>query len=179
MAMQRKRIRLGSRDYIGLRWFFITICCSDHQPHFVSTSLCENSIELLRREGSTASFQVVAYCFMPDHLHLLLESTTPSCNLIRFIKLFKQKSGFEFAQVTRRKLWQRHFYDHILRSQDAPISVAYYIWLNPVRAGLCIAPQDYPYSGSFTMNWRSHLSQPETWTPPWRLHVAESPKSFT
>src|SRR6266704_5083306 len=40
------------------------------------------------------------------------------------------------------------------RSSDLWERVAWYIWMNPVRKGLCAHAQDYPFSGSFTMDWK-------------------------
>ena len=39
------------------------------------------------------------------------------------------------------------FHDHILRGEEAPADVGWYIWLNPVRARLAQKVTDYPYSG--------------------------------
>jgi putative transposase len=173
MPLRRKPIRLSPINYCGFSRFFVTICCAERKPLLTSPSFCTWLLDLLRTESAGAAFSVTAYCLMPNHLHLLLESSSSSSDLITFIKSFKQKSGYQYKQNTSQKLWQRHFYDHILRGKDAPISVAWYIWLNPVRAKLCITPQDYPFSGSFTLNWRSVLSPQETWTPPWCSKIAE------
>jgi hypothetical protein len=36
---------------------------------------------------------------MPDHVHLLLEGLKPACDLVRFVKILKQKSGFDYART--------------------------------------------------------------------------------
>jgi hypothetical protein len=58
--------------------------------------------------------------------------------------------------------------DEPLRS-DAIDRVAWYIWMNPVRAGLCGSPGDYPFLGSFTeMGARLLKGLPASeWVPPW------------
>ena len=78
-----------------------------------------------------------AYCLMPDHLHFLAVGITPSSNFLRFVESFKQKTAYLYVQKTHLRLWQRNYYDHILRSNEEPRSVAAYIWLNPVRRGIC------------------------------------------
>jgi REP element-mobilizing transposase RayT len=45
------------------------------------------------------------------------------------------------AQVT----WQRDFFDHRLRHDESFIEKASYIRLNPVRAGLTVRTEDWPY----------------------------------
>ena len=104
-------------------------------------------------------FKIWAYCFMPDHLHLLLEGKTKDANLKKLIALFKQVSGYEYKQnVSHRfntekepKLWQPSFYDHVLRKDEALEDVVRYILNNPVRKGIVEHYSKYRYSGSLVM----------------------------
>ena len=168
MVFPRRPIRLPQSEYVGCRWYFVTTCCNARRPLFSSHILADYFIDLLRAESGTASFAVHAYCLMPDHVHLLVEGLEPRCDLVQFIKILKQKSGFTHVQKTGTPLWQRFFYDHVLRADDPVDGVALYIWLNPVRAGLCAAPQDYPFSGSFTVDWQKRIAPRVLWTPPWK-----------
>ncbi len=108
---------------------------------------------------------------MPDHVHILAAAAADGSNLVKFIESLKQTTAIEFARRTRgNRLWQFKYYDRILRASDPPDRVAWYIWLNPVRAGLCLAPNDYPFLGSFTEIGARLLkgaAAPE-WTPPWK-----------
>jgi len=155
-------------SYRGCGWFFVTTCCDARRPFFRSEALANWFVDLLRSETTEFSFSVHAYCVMPDHVHLLLEGLQPSCDLVQFVKMLKQKSGFAHSKNTGERLWQRFFYDHILRPGDHPVAVAWYIWLNPVRAGLCAAPQDYQFSGSFTLDYHKQIAPRELWSPPWK-----------
>jgi hypothetical protein len=49
-------------------------------------------------------------------------------------------------------LWQRSYYDHILREDEDVVGVARYVLENPVRAGLVTEVIQYPFHGSFVMN---------------------------
>jgi len=123
-------------------------------------------LELLRTESILHQFLVEAYCAMPDHLHFLAFGTSTRSNLLKFAKSFKQQTAFAYLEKTGERLWQNNFYDHILRSSEAPNRVAAYIWLNPVRRGLCRDFQEYPYSGSFSRPWK--ISMDSAWMPPWK-----------
>jgi hypothetical protein len=46
--------------------------------------------------------------------------------------------------------------------------VAAYIWMNPVRKGLCQRPEDYPFLGTFTLPWPPGKALQTAWTPPWK-----------
>ena len=60
----------------------------------------------------------------------------------------KQQTGFWFAKVHRRRLWQDGYYDRILRDDERSIIVARYILENPVRAALVTRFEEYRFSGS-------------------------------
>jgi REP element-mobilizing transposase RayT len=73
------------------------------------------------------------------------------------------------AKPAIHPLWQKKFHDHILRERDNAIGVAGYIWMNPVRAGICADPRDYPHSGSFVItDWKKQFLPAEQWAPDWK-----------
>ena len=78
---------------------------------------------------------------MPDHVHILVEGQESASDLRRFVKALKQRTGFLYQREVHEQLWQKKFYDHILRRNDAPDTVAWYIWMNPVRKGICAQPK--------------------------------------
>jgi hypothetical protein len=84
------------------------------------------------------------------------------------VKIFKQVTAFRYKARTGQRLWQKAYYDHILRASDSLDGVAWYIWLNPVRAGLSAEYRDYPLSGSFTRVWAEWPMAGEQWTPAWK-----------
>ena len=102
---------------------------------------------------------------MPDHFHFLAEGLIPSSDLTNFVKTLKIKTSRTYQQKCSRPLWQKKFFDHILRPQEQIEPVAYYIWMNPVRKGLTKAVGEYPFAGSFT-KLRARMPSP-LWCPPW------------
>ena len=87
---------------------------------------------------------------MPDHLHMLVQASDGS-HLAGFMKTFKQLTSFQHKRRTGRLLWQRSYYDHVLRGQHELQAAVDYIAYNPVRAGLVEAAADYPHSGGELM----------------------------
>ena len=56
-----------------------------------------------------------------------------------------------------------------MRDSDHLARTAAYIEGNPVKAGLAKRAEDWPSSGSFTVDWRRLLSVGvDPWTPPWK-----------
>ena len=184
-----KNIRLHRSRYVGRISCFVTICCEERRRLFENGARANRIIEILRSKSSACRFAVHAYCVMPDHVHILALGLEEGSDLLEFAKAFKQESQSEFppqapkrkaptekrAQTTRATvaatkpaLWQKKFYDHILRPGEPCDAVAGYIWMNPVRAGLCTDPRDYPYSGSFTVDWKKIIRPLESWIPDWK-----------
>lgn len=166
VAFFHKNIRLGADQYTGQRWFFLTLCCENRRPVFSIPEHAMWLIDMLRQESVSAQFLLYAYCIMPDHLHVLVQGLDTTSDLLAFIKRLKQSTGYEFRKRFHRNLWQKKFHDHILRENETVQSVAAYIWMNPVRKGLCANPSDYPYSGSFVLDWKNAPTPAKPWTPP-------------
>lgn len=123
---------------------------------------------MLQREAVASRMGVYTYCVMPDHLHLLVQGLDRTSDLLAFIKTVKQKTGHQFRDGPGIALWQKKFYDHILRERDSVDAVAAYIWLNPVRKGLSTDVKEYPHSGSLLLDWRSVRLTEAGWEPPWK-----------
>jgi putative transposase len=114
------------------------------------------------------SFIVHAYCVMPDHMHILVEGQSVECNLRAYMTKLKQKTGYSLRSVGKGDLWQKRYYDHILRKTEESDAIAWYIWMNPVRQGLVNRPDEYPFSGSCTVVWPPTGTKPKEWAPPWK-----------
>ena len=176
MEFRRKNIRLPRPCYTGPQWYFLTACTQDRVPRFWDAGLVAKTLGLLVEESQANGLAIQAYCFMPDHLHLLTNGTRVTADCLRFVKVFKQRSAYAFKQETGLRLWQHKPYDHILRRDESWEAVAYYIWMNPVRKGLRKRPQDWPFSGSQTVDWCRLLTPPEElWVPPWKTNAGLKP----
>jgi REP element-mobilizing transposase RayT len=168
MPFHHENIRLAHHDYLGQRWFFLTVCCANRRQFFASSKTCDEFLNLLRANAATHEFAIHAYCLMPDHVHLLAEGLQPHSDLLQFMRAIKLKTSTPFERKTGKAFWQKKFYDHILRNNDYPEAVASYIWMNPVRANLCQHPEEYPLAGSLTDMWRKMRQPVIEWLPPWR-----------
>ena len=175
VAFKRKNIRLPRSCYIGRQWYFLTTCTEGRISRFQDSYLFNQHLELLKEGACDHGFALQAFCFMPDHLHLLVKGTRETSECLTFINGFKQGSAYAFKQITGERLWQHKPFDHILRSDEHWEPVAWYIWMNPVRKGLCGRPQDWPFSGSETLDWKKLLAPPkELWLPPWKRSASRA-----
>jgi putative transposase len=126
--------------------------------------------------------RLVAYVFMPEHVHLLVQPTSHEARIDLLLKAIKGP----FSSRVRRLLegvdsplldkltirqrpgvygfrfWQEGGgYDRNLRSEAAVLAAMNYIHENPVRRGLCRGPADWRWSSArHYKNDTDGLSQP-------------------
>jgi putative transposase len=104
-ARYKKRVRLKGFDYKGFYRYFITLCSFQKRNIFGERSLVSWIIDVLREKSKLFGFKVWAYCFMPDHLHLLLEGEDYSSDMKRFVSSFKQHTGYHYKKKFGERLW--------------------------------------------------------------------------
>ena len=142
----RKRNRLERDLYRGPAAFSVSVTTYQKQLVFTDATEVDRYRKMLEDAARETGFRLLAYCFMPDHLHLLVEGLEGS-DLAQLMKGFKQSSSYDYKRRVGRPLWQRSYYDHVLRGSDELRPAIEYILENPMRAGLVDDPGAYPFSG--------------------------------
>ena len=141
---------LARFNYVGVYAYFLTFCTFERDRLFVSVEAVRIVHDQILRVCATEGFAIHAYCYMPDHVHLVVESQRDDADLKRFVSRAKQYAGFYFKKSMKRPLWQRFGYERVLRNDDERRAFIRYVIENPVRAKLVQSPLDYPYWGSST-----------------------------
>jgi len=85
----KKRIRLKNYDYTGYNCYFITICTRDKKHALKDAGLIAWLADILKEKAESFSFRIWAYCFMLDHLHLLIEGKAINSDMKKFISSYK------------------------------------------------------------------------------------------
>ena len=139
-----RSVRLLNFDYAAAHVVYHVIVGSRGKDAlFVSARVNKQVIEIMNNACAIHEYELLAYCLMPDHLHMLVKSSAGSTDLrglVRAMKSFCTKS-------LRRQLWQRGFYEHVMRTGEDIRRTAEYIVNNPVRKGLAPRVEDYPWAG--------------------------------
>ena len=114
-------------------------------------------LECLRRVHNDCGVTVLAYCCMPNHIHLLLEESDEPIS-------FPMKSlGIRYATWFNRKydrvghLFQDRFLSKPVVDDAYFQTVVMYIHFNPVVAGICTSPLDYRWSSRRMLEHSSSL----------------------
>ena len=147
--MRSRRPRLDAELYVGPNRYFLTFCTAGRNRWFTRQDDVQLVLDQILRSASALDIEVIAYCFMPDHVHLLVEGLSAVADACRFVHQAKQRTGYAFGlKHPGKKLWQPSYYDRILRDEESTLPVIRYILENPVRAQLVDSPAEYLFSGS-------------------------------
>lgn len=120
----------------------------------------KNFLGLLERQHDRRGWNVLAYCLMTNHYHLLLH--TPSPNLSRGMRdingIYTQ--GFNKRHRKVGHLFQGRYTAHLVDKDAYLMELSRYVVLNPVRARMVSGPRQYVWS-----SYRATTGQVAA--PPW------------
>jgi putative transposase len=140
--------RLRGFDYLGLFHYSLTMCTFRRKSYFADASIVATARGIFCEAATVHGMVIPAYCFMPDHVHLIVSGREDNADLVRFGRRSRQRAGYAVRHVTRSPLWQDGYYEHILRDHESLAHTIRYIAQNPVRAGLVESWEQYAFTGS-------------------------------
>ena len=141
----RKHIRLKEFNYASANSYFITVCTANRAKIFWENNLTSK----LSPAGIIAEEEILAagdrfplavidhYVIMPDHIHLIITLYDPVQGSDAKTPNVKNLIGFLKARITKKigkgSIWQKSFYDHIIRNDKDYEESWNYISMNPIR----------------------------------------------
>jgi REP-associated tyrosine transposase len=146
--LTNKPAHLKQFDYTGFHRYSLTFCTNRRRAIFTNENVVDLVLLQISRAAAEREFAVITYCFMHDHLHLLVHGQSEASECKGFISKAKQYSGYYYSKEFPGRLWQRYGYERTLRKDEDTLTVARYILENPVRGKLVANVQDYPFLGS-------------------------------
>src|SRR5215211_801609 len=114
----RRPGRIHGFTYVGLHRYSATICTHLRRPLFATEDTVAPVLLTIRQCSAIFNFAIPGYCFMPDHLHLVLAAVDERADFQRFMANWKQRAGYQYKQRTREQLWQESYFDHVLRGDE-------------------------------------------------------------
>ena len=153
----RRSIRLPWYDYSQDGWYYITLCALGKKCLFGRFTdgrillyqygrIVEDCWKWLAKQY--AYVHLDEYVIMPNHLHGIIvirrggSRTAPTRNvpklkpLSRLVGAFKTVSTKQINIIRNtpgRKLWQRNYYEHIIRNEEELYNIRQYITENPIN----------------------------------------------
>jgi putative transposase len=143
----------------GGTWFFTVVTYKRRG------FLCDEPVRIALRNAINKirvkyPFEINAWVLMPDHFHCIWTLPPGDSNYSLRLSLLKravtidcksQILGSDECSVSRRKhrektIWQRRFWEHLIKDEKELANHMNYIHYNPVKHGHCQHPIDWPYS---------------------------------
>ena len=142
---------------------FIAAVCYRRRPYLEMDWQKELLLSVMREVKFSTGFTMHAYVIINDHFHWIITPVGQNFSAImqsiklRFVHRYKKAIGKK-EQAT---LWQRRFWDHVIRNDEDLHRHMDYIHYNPVKHGCVSKPLDYKWSsfnthvkmGNYAANW--------------------------
>lgn len=145
--IRKNSLRLKNFNYAARRSHFVTLVTEHRQTFFTDERITEDATKILLDLREKYRFNLYGYCFMPDHFHALIGIGDSEMTLGRIWGDFKSLSTRAFWNYYDGKLWQRQFFDHIIRNETDFLETIEYIRENPYQANLIKKPAKWKFSG--------------------------------
>ncbi|MBU0709887.1 MAG: transposase [Candidatus Omnitrophica bacterium] len=138
-----KTLRLALNNTV----YHINIRGNQKQETFKEDADFKTFLSLLKHYKIKYHFKVYGYCPMPNHAHLILE-TKKGTDLSKFMQGLSQTYTMWFNKKYDKvgHLWQGRYKSKIIQKDKYLLDCIQYVELNPIRAGICKSPFDYPWS---------------------------------
>jgi putative transposase len=127
--------------------YFVTLCTIMRQ-NFLANQRVHSALIRYGEVGVERGYALGRYVIMRDHIHLFVRGTID-------FKLGTWVGGLKrivAAAVTGgRGIWQRRFFDHVIRNGESYSEKWNYVRENPVRASLVANADDWPFQGEIVV----------------------------
>ena len=152
---KRRSIRIKGYDYSKEGLYFITICtqnrrnilskiknekCRGKAPSLPNNTLIGNVIEKTIKyiNAKYYNIDIEKYIIMPNHIHIIInikgkDGALPLQDIIRIFKTYTTMKYYKIYNVKEVKLWQRNYYEHVIRNEKEYWQICEYIENNPLN----------------------------------------------
>jgi len=153
--------------------FFLTVVTNFRRP-FLTSELARRVLRsALLKTQAEHPFTIEAIVLMPDHFHTIWQLPEGDSGYSLRDRLVKARFTHEFLAAgaleggrsksrmkkRERSVWQRRFYEHVVRDERDFERICNYIHFNPVKHGHAACPHAWPYS-SFARLVNAHKYEP-------------------
>jgi putative transposase len=137
-SFRKKNPRLRAYDYSSDGAYFITNS-TDYSSSYIEGKVRQIVKKvLLDTSNRFSGCEVHYYSLMPTHAHVVLILKDCDKSVPEIWRVFKSKSTIEArrAGFKPKRLWQKNYYEHVVRNEEALERIVRYIRDNPFKEGL-------------------------------------------
>jgi len=114
------------------------------KQHRVAKMVAENLLHF-----SATRYDLRAWVIMPNHVHLLLTPVSGT-TLAQIMHSMKSYTAHRANEILKRQghFWSKEYFDRYIRNHEHLCRTVDYIRYNPVKAGLCKWPEEWPFGSA-------------------------------
>ena len=132
---------------------------NDKRPIYRDDHDRRTYLRILRGSVRHFRWRLLAYCLMDNHVHLLIKTREPNLGVGMGRLHASYAQSFHSRHGSTGHLFQGRYGSVRIKSDEQLWTAAVYIAMNPVEAGLCRRPDDWP--------WSSHSMVVSDTAPDW------------
>lgn len=142
--LQRKNIRWANYDYTLPGYYFITIVTYKRKTILSKVKDGEIYLSVIGREINRClreihkkfiTVRVDDFVIMPNHIHFIIENNGKE-SIAKVVRTIKALTSCQYTKQIKdndAKLWQRNYFDRVIRNERELCFVRNYIFKNPQR----------------------------------------------
>ncbi|MEN6531697.1 MAG: transposase [Anaerolineaceae bacterium] len=118
--------------------YFFTLVTHNRQKIFSDSAAVDILVKAIRDTQKRIQFDLIAYCILFDHVHLLISLPIDHrsfSQIIRNVKRITTKHIRELLGKPELTIWQARFWEHTIRDEEDLKHHFDYIHYNPVKHG--------------------------------------------
>jgi putative transposase len=149
-----KHLRRLERIWIDAPIYFVTTCTRNRGQLLARDEVARILVAEWRSAHGRHGWALGRYVIMPDHVHFFCRPERDATRLSEFVGSWKSYASRKINALSQPRstpaattLWQREFFDHVLRSSESYSAKWNYVRDNPDRAGLVSSAEDWPHAG--------------------------------
>src|SRR5687767_9801221 len=119
--------RLPGFEYQGFNTYFLTICTHKRVRAFDDREFGRWALGQLLKQAKARNFEVIAYCLMPDHVHLLVRGRSETADLRSLFLSWNTRTAFEWRRRHASALWQSGYTPNRRDSADVQSPAGSYV----------------------------------------------------
>jgi putative transposase len=147
--MEHLHLKRLDRIWIENPIYFITACTNERNHILANPFAAAILIEEWKSASDRHDWHVGCYVIMPDHVHFFCAPGNDAKDHSMFMKFWKEWTSKKIKEKCNIEghIWQREFFDHLLRSEESYLQKWDYVYHNPIRAGLVKEASEWLWQG--------------------------------
>lgn len=151
--------------------YFFTVNCLQRKNNNCLVRHIDLLKEVISKVKKSHPFKIHAWVVLPEHMHCMIElpeGDADFANRLMLIKMLFSRGIPKNERLTKtrierreRGIWQRRYWEHLIKDEKDYQAHMDYVHINPVRHGLVKQVKDWPYStfhklieyGIYSQDW--------------------------